>query len=100
MPEEGLAGFLSVTSIVKGTENEDLAHAYIDFLISHDVQLAEALDLVDSPTNATVTEIPEDIAAMLTYGEDVIDSLIFPDYEETAKHKEEWVERWNEIIAQ
>ncbi len=100
VPEEGLAGFLSVTSIVKGTENEDLAHAYIDFLISHDVQLAEALDLVDSPTNATVTEIPEDIAAQLTYGEDVVDSLIFPDYAETAKHKEEWIERWNEIIAQ
>ncbi len=99
VPEEGLAGFQSMVSVVKGTENEDLAHLYIDFLISHDVQLAEALDLVDSPTNMTV-EVPEDVAANLTYGSDIIDSLIFIDEAFAAANQEEWINRWNAILAQ
>ncbi|SRR5690554_275211 len=100
IPEEGLAGFMSMVSIVKGTEQEDLAHKYIDFLISHDVQLAEALDLVDSPTNATVVDIPEDIAEQLTFGDEIIDSLIFLDEATVAENLEEWITRWNEMLLQ
>ena len=99
IPEEGLAGFQSMVSVVKGTENADLAHQYIDFLISHDVQLAEGLDLVDSPTNMTV-EVPEDVAANLTYGSDIIDSLLFIDEGFAAAHQEEWINRWNSILTQ
>jgi putative spermidine/putrescine transport system substrate-binding protein len=99
IPEEGLAGFQSVVSVVKGTKNEELAHKYIDFIISHDVQLAEAMDLVDSPTNSTV-EVPEDIAAKLTYGEETINSLIFMDEAFVAEHLEEWITRWNELLLQ
>ncbi|MBN1965649.1 MAG: extracellular solute-binding protein, partial [Anaerolineae bacterium] len=99
IPAEGLAGFQSMVSVVNGTENADLAHLYIDFLISHDVQLAEALDLVDSPTNMTVA-VPDDVAANLTYGTDIIDSLIFIDEAFAAEHQEEWINRWNAILAQ
>jgi putative spermidine/putrescine transport system substrate-binding protein len=99
IPEEGLAGFQSVVSVVKGTKNEELAHQYIDFIISHDVQLAEAMDLVDSPTNSTV-EVPDDIAAKLTYGEETIDSLTFLDEAFVADHLEEWITRWNELLLQ
>jgi putative spermidine/putrescine transport system substrate-binding protein len=99
IPEEGAVGDPIVVSIVKGTENADLAHAYIDFLISAEVQEAEALDLVDSPTNMTV-EVPEDIAPLLTYGEDLIDSLVFMDQEAINEQLDEWLERWNEIMLQ
>ncbi|MCA9884410.1 MAG: ABC transporter substrate-binding protein [Anaerolineae bacterium] len=99
IPEEGAVGDPIVVSIVKGTENEDLALAYIDFLISAEVQEAEALDLVDSPTNMTV-EVPEDIAPLLTYGEDLIDSLIFMDQAALNELLDEWLERWNEIMLQ
>ncbi len=99
IPEEGLAGFQSMVSVVKNTPNADLAHLYIDFLLSHDVQLAEALDLVDSPTNMTV-EVPDDVAANLTYGSEIIDQLIFIDEAFAAEHLEEWINRWNSILAQ
>ena len=89
----------AVVSIVNGTENEDLALAYIDFIISEEVQEAEALDLVDSPTNMNV-EVPEDIAQLLTYGEETIDSLIFMDQEALNELLDEWLERWNEIMLQ
>lgn len=99
IPEEGAVGDPIVVSIVNGTENADLAHLYIDFLISAEVQEAEALDLVDSPTNMTV-EVPDDIAPLLTYGEDLIDSLVFMDQEAIAEVLDEWLERWNEIMLQ
>lgn len=99
IPEEGVVGDPIVVSIVNGTENEDLALAYIDFIISEEVQEAEALDLVDSPTNMNV-EIPEDIAPLLTYGEETIDSLIFMDQEALNELLDEWLERWNEIMLQ
>ncbi len=99
IPEEGLAGFQSVVSVVKGTKQEELAHEYIDFLISHDVQLAEAMDLVDSPTNMTV-EVPDDVAAKLTYGQDMINSLTFMDSAFVSDHLEEWITRWNELLVQ
>lgn len=100
IPAEGLAGFQSMVSVVKGTEQEELAHQYIDFLISHDVQLAEAMDLVDSPTNTTVEITDEEIASQLTYGEDIVDSLIFLDEAFVAEHLEEWITRWNELLLQ
>lgn len=99
IPAEGLVGFQSVVSVVKGTPNEDLAHKYIDFMISHDVQLAEAMDLVDSPTNTTV-ELSDDIASQLTFGDEIINSLIFLDQGQLAQYQEEWINRWNEIMAQ
>ena len=99
IPEEGVVGDPIVVSIVKGTENADLAHAYIDFLISADVQEAEALDLVDSPTNMTV-EVPDDIAPLLTYGKDLIDNLVFMDQGAINEVLDEWLERWNEIMLQ
>ncbi len=98
IPAEGLVGFQSVVSIVKDTPNEDLAHKYIDFLISHDVQRAEALDLVDSPTNQTVT-VPDEVAGKLTYGEEIINSLIFLDQGQLVSQQEEWINRWNEIMV-
>ena len=98
IPEEGLAGFQSMVSVVKNTPNADLANAYIDFILSHDVQYAEAMDLVNSPTNTTV-ELPDDVASQLTYGADIIDNLIFIDEAFAADHQEEWINRWNAIIA-
>ena len=81
-----------------GSEKAELAHKYIDFLISNEVQTAMAMDLVDSPTNTTV-EVPEDVGSFLTYG-DMVDSLIFLDQAKLNANQEEWLERWNEVMLQ
>jgi putative spermidine/putrescine transport system substrate-binding protein len=98
-PTEGIPAAPSVVSIVAGSEKSELAHKYIDFLISNQVQSAMAMDLVDSPTNTTV-ELPEDIGALLTYGDDMIESLIFLDQAKLNGFQEEWLERWNEVMLQ
>ncbi|MDE2818738.1 MAG: extracellular solute-binding protein [Chloroflexota bacterium] len=97
VPAEGVVGQTNMISITAATDQVDLAHAYIDWFISHDVQLAEALDLIDSPVNATV-ELPEDICALLTCG-DMLDTMIVLDQAQVSDRLEDWLERWNEVMV-
>ena len=99
IPAEGLPAAPSVVSIVAGTEQADLAHKYIDFVISQQVQSAMAEDLVDSPTNAAVT-VSDEVAPLLTYGDEMMDSLIFLDQEKLNSVQDAWLTRWNEIMLQ
>ena len=48
-PAEGSFSGYNMLNIVKGCENKELAEAFIDYYLSYDVQLAEALDGVDAP---------------------------------------------------
>jgi len=98
VPKEGLVGTFSVVSIVKGSKNVDLAHAFIDFLISYDVQYAEAMDLVDSPVNVDV-KLPPEIGNKLTYGPDIVNNLFFYNEGDVAKNKADWLARWNKIFS-
>lgn len=97
VPDEGIVGQTNMISITAATDKVDLAHAYIDWFISHDVQLAEALDLIDSPVNATV-ELPEDICALLTCGE-MLDTMIVLNQAEVTDRLADWLERWNEVMV-
>jgi putative spermidine/putrescine transport system substrate-binding protein len=92
-------GELSVVAVVKGSPNAYWAEKYIDFILSREVQTAEAMDLVDSPVNMYV-ELPPEIGVKLTYGEEIIDALIFFDQAFIAQHLDEWIARWNEIRTQ
>jgi putative spermidine/putrescine transport system substrate-binding protein len=98
IPEEGLVGSFSVASVVKGTKNVDLAHLFIDHLLSYEVQLAEAMDLVDSPVHTGVT-LPPEVAENLTYGEELISKLHFFDEGKTAALQPDWIARWNKIFS-
>lgn len=98
IPKEGLVGSFSMVCIGAGTKNEDLAHLYMDHLLSYDVQLAEAMDLVDSPARTDIT-LSDDVAAKLTYGDELISKLHFFDHKAMADVQEEWIDRWNKIFS-
>jgi len=98
IPEEGLVGSFSVVSVAANTKKEELANLYINHLISYDVQLAEAMDLVDSPVRNDI-DLPEEIGSQLCYGDELIDSLNFFDQAETAELMPNWIDRWNEIFT-
>ncbi len=98
IPKEGLVGSFSMVSIGAGTKNEDLAHLYMDYLLSYDVQLAEAMDLVDSPARTDI-KLPADVASKLTYGDALISKLHFFDHKAMADVQEEWINRWNKIFS-
>lgn len=97
-PSEGnFAGF-NMLNITKGCKNKELAEAFIDFYLSKDVQQAEALDGVDSPVNTEV-ELTEEQAANFTYGQEMVDSLILPDWSLITEKKADWINRWNELFS-
>lgn len=99
IPEEGLVGSFSMVSLGAGTKHEDLAHLYIDHLLSYEVQMAEAMDLVDSPARTDIV-LPPEVGSKLTYGEELISNLHFFDEKEMAENQEEWIGRWNAIFSE
>ena len=72
--------------------------AFIDFYISKEVQLAEALDGVDSPVRTDI-ELTEEQAANFTYGKEMIDGLLLPDWSVINANKADWTTRWNELFS-
>lgn len=97
-PAEGNYSGYNTLNIIKGCENKDLAMAFIDFYISKEVQLAEALDGVDSPVRTDV-ELNEEQAANFTYGKEMIDGLLLPDWSVINANKAGWTTQWNELFS-
>lgn len=97
-PAEGSYSGYNAINIVKGCENKELAEAFVDFYISKEVQLAEALDGVDSPVRKDI-ELTEEQAANFTYGEEMINSLKIPDWAVINANKADWTNRWNELFS-
>ena len=97
-PAEGSYSGFNAINILKDCENMELAEAFVDFYISYEVQLAEALDGVDSPVRKDV-ELTEEQSQNFTYGEETINSLLFPDWTVINDSMADWVNRWNELFS-
>ena len=97
-PVEGSFSGYNMLNVIKGTEVKDLAEAFIDFYLSYDVQLAEALDGVDSPVRTDV-ELTEEQAANFTYGEEIVNALRLPDWDVISANQADWINNWNAIFS-
>ncbi len=97
-PAEGSFSGFNMLNIVKGCENKELAEAFIDFYLSKEVQEAEALDGVDSPVNTSV-ELTEEQVKNFTYGAEMVNGLIVPDWDLITEKKAEWIEKWNNLFS-
>lgn len=97
-PAEGVFSGFNCLNIIKDTPNKELAEAFINFYISYDVQLAEALDGVDSPVRTDV-ELTAEQAANFTYGAEMINGLQIPDWNAINANKAAWIESWNELFS-
>ena len=97
-PAEGSFSGFNMLNIVKGCENKELAQAFIDFYLSKEVQEAEALDGVDSPVN-TAVELTAEQAQNFTYGAEMVNGLIVPDWDLITEKKAEWIEKWNNLFS-
>lgn len=97
-PKEGSYAIVNTINVVKGTKNKELAEKFIDWILSEEVQKANAIDKVDSPANKNVV-LTEEEAEGLTYGADVINNLKLPDWQFISTVNEDWIERWNKEIT-
>ncbi len=95
---DGAIATLNTVNIPKGAANVDLAHEFIDFILSPEVQQKTAENGVDAPVVTSVKLTPEQ-AKLWTYGADMIASLKPVDYEKLNAAKTDWVDRWNEVFG-
>ncbi|MBZ4688669.1 MAG: putative spermidine/putrescine transport system substrate-binding protein [Clostridia bacterium] len=98
-PREGSFANMNIVNIVKGTDNKELAEKFINWLLSEEVQRANAIDKLDSPVNVNV-ELTEEEAQGLTYGKNLIESLRPIDWKYVNSVMPEWIDIWNREILQ
>ena len=95
---DGDIATLNTVNIPTGSEKVELAHEFINHLLSTEVQQVEAEQGVDAPMNTEVVLQPEQ-AALFTYGQDAIDALSTMKYAEMNAAKTEWIDRWAEVFG-
>ncbi len=89
---------LNTVNVVEGSENKELAEAFINWHLSQEAQEASAKAKIDSPVNVSV-ELTEEEAEGITYGEETIKSLQLLDMEYVNAESANWIDRWNREIA-
>ncbi|MCQ1851613.1 ABC transporter substrate-binding protein [Neorhizobium galegae] len=96
--KDGDIATLNTVNIPKGSTNVELAHQFINFILSKDVQQKEAEQGVDAPISTKVQLTP-DQAKIWTYGADQVSSLSRVDYAKMNAAKTDWIDRWNEVFG-
>lgn len=96
--EDGEIAVLNTLNIPTGSENVELAHQFINFVLSAEIQQRLAEEGVDAPVNATV-ELSAEAASKWTYGQEQIDSLQRMDYALLNPARDRWLDRWNETFG-
>ncbi|MGE0844933.1 MAG: ABC transporter substrate-binding protein [Flavobacteriaceae bacterium] len=93
-PEEGVKVFGNGIGVVKGTKVPELAAAYVNFVLSKEVQSSFHANALLTPTNAKA-ELPEEARRF------VPDPAIATtaDWGKVVEHMPQWVERWNRIVT-
>ncbi|MGB3366590.1 MAG: ABC transporter substrate-binding protein [Acidaminobacteraceae bacterium] len=97
-PSEGAFVNLNTINIIKGSKNKELSEKLINFWLSEEVQMANAIDKVDSPINTNVI-LTEEEASGLTYGSELIDSLKVIDWKSINVDMANWIDKWNREVS-
>ncbi|MEJ6392681.1 ABC transporter substrate-binding protein [Gymnodinialimonas sp. 2305UL16-5] len=96
--EDGAIATLNTINIPTGSENVELAHMFLNFVLSIEIQQELAERGVDAPVHAGV-DLTEEQAAPWTYGDEMISGLQRVDYVPMNANLDEWINRWNEIFG-
>lgn len=97
-PVEGMFASYNMLNLITGSDVKDLATEFINFYLSYEVQLAEALDGVDSPVN-TAVELTSEQAANFTYGAEMVNNLKLIDWNVITENQANWIASWNSVFS-
>lgn len=99
VPEDGAIGWVDNWGIAAGSQHEDLAYAFINYMISADVQYAWSSKGGPAPANHEAADkLDPEYAASCGMDEDSLNRLFFMVYLDDAT-KAEWSELWTEVKA-
>jgi putative spermidine/putrescine transport system substrate-binding protein len=96
-PEEGTTFVSNTLGIPKGTEHKDLAEAWINFLLTQDIQEQIASNLAFSPVRDDI-EIDPKVAELLPRG-DALENSLMPDWGYIAKVQASWIDRYTKEVT-
>lgn len=97
-PSEGSYVNLNSINIVKGTKNKELSEKFINWILSEEVQKANALAKVEAPVNINV-KLTEEESKDFTYGTKLIESLKSSDDQFVNSVMKEWIDKWNRGVS-
>jgi putative spermidine/putrescine transport system substrate-binding protein len=96
-PEGGTIFIGNAVGISKGTKHKDLAEAYVNYLLSKEVQKQMADQIGQIPTVQEVDVAPA-VQALLPQG-DAMKNSKSPDWAEIAANQAQWIERYTKEIV-
>jgi putative spermidine/putrescine transport system substrate-binding protein len=85
--------------VIKGRprERQELAHKFIDMLLSKEEQENSARYVGLGPMSKKA-ELPADVASTVLYGAENVQRLFVPDWKVVNANRPAWTERWNKEI--
>lgn len=99
VPEDGAIGWVDNWAIAEGSQNKDLAYAFVDWMISKDFQYNWAANGGPAPVNKEAAEsVDPEYAASAAMDEESLNRLYFMEYR-TDEVKNAWNELWTEVKA-
>jgi putative spermidine/putrescine transport system substrate-binding protein len=94
-PKEGAVGYQTWAGVVKNARHPKAAHAWINYLLSTDVQEKIARMIGYNPVNARA-KIPEELRLYFP----PLDTVFIPDWRYLATQLPIFVERWNRKVEE
>lgn len=96
-PREGAPAVLSEVCAVQGAPQPEQAQAFVQYLLSPDVQaiFSEATGM--GPVNKE-TKLPPQLAAEVVFGPEKVANLVGVDYKIINANREAWTKRWNREV--
>ena len=97
-PEEGAVALEQTYSVMRGSGVKELAYAWIDHVLSPDIQKVLVEDLWLAPVNTT-TDLAPEYRDGLFIGEDEVASLVTPDWKWYNQNFDRLNDTYNRILA-
>jgi putative spermidine/putrescine transport system substrate-binding protein len=92
-PKEGAVALMIAVCPIVNSDVPEEAQAFIQYVLSPEVQVQLADVMGAGPTNKTA-ELPEELAQGLPYGPEQVEKLIAVDWDVINPKREEWTQRW------
>lgn len=96
-PESGSVGALTSMFVANGTEHEDLAYDFLNYVASSDYQPTFAEGTWYAASNDENT-YPEKFDEQITHGKGAYDDFLWVDYEKLAPQLDDLQARWQKIF--
>lgn len=96
-PEEGMFMFDQTFNLLRAAPNEDAACAFLNYLLSEDVQIKLAEEFSYIPVNVD-TRLPDELAETLMLTADDLEGIVTFDWIEATKVRDQVTERWNRMV--